>query len=69
MAASVYVGLAVTSHNNGALNTATFENVAVPGAVPAVQAEFTADTTNGTAPLTVTFNDISTGNIFNSGIR
>jgi regulation of enolase protein 1 (concanavalin A-like superfamily) len=30
MAASVYVGLAVTSHSNGTLTTATFTNVAVP---------------------------------------
>jgi hypothetical protein len=29
MAATVYVGLAVTSHNNMTLNTATFDNVSV----------------------------------------
>jgi len=29
MPASVYVGLALTSHHNGALNTATFNNVSV----------------------------------------
>ncbi|MEQ1850143.1 MAG: fibronectin type III domain-containing protein [Chthoniobacteraceae bacterium] len=31
MTAAVYVGLAVTSHNNSALSTATFDNVSIPG--------------------------------------
>jgi endoglucanase len=31
MAATVYVGLALTSHNNSSLCTATFDNVTVPG--------------------------------------
>jgi len=31
MSAAVYVGLAVTSHNNNALCTATFTNVQVVG--------------------------------------
>lgn len=30
MATSVYIGLAVTSHNNSALNTSTFDNVSLP---------------------------------------
>ena len=30
MAGSAYVGLAVTAHNNGVLNTSVFDNVAVP---------------------------------------
>ncbi len=33
MASSVYVGLAVTAHNNGVLNTTTFDNVSVTGGV------------------------------------
>src|SRR5262249_46858907 len=32
MAGNVFVGLALTAHNNGALNTSTFDNVAVTGA-------------------------------------
>jgi len=31
MAATVYIGLALTSHNSSALGAATFDNVAVPG--------------------------------------
>ena len=31
MASTVYVGLAITSHNDGALATATFDNVTFPG--------------------------------------
>ena len=31
MAGTVYVGLALTSHNNSSLGTATFDNVTVPG--------------------------------------
>jgi regulation of enolase protein 1 (concanavalin A-like superfamily) len=31
MTAAVYVGLAVTSHNNSALSTATFDGVSIPG--------------------------------------
>ena len=40
MTSSVYVGLALTSHNNGVLNTATLDNVSVgagnnnPGPLP-----------------------------------
>jgi regulation of enolase protein 1 (concanavalin A-like superfamily) len=34
MASSVYIGLAVTSHNNTALGTATFDNVSVSTAPP-----------------------------------
>ncbi len=35
MATNVYVGLAVTSHNTAAINTATFDSVAVTPATPA----------------------------------
>lgn len=34
MGASVYAGLAVTSHNNSALNTAAFDNISVNGTAP-----------------------------------
>ncbi len=47
MASDVYIGLAVTAHNNAALSTATFDNVAfTPGASTAGGATFVrADTT------------------------
>ncbi|MBN2579840.1 MAG: fibronectin type III domain-containing protein, partial [Pirellulales bacterium] len=36
MTGSVYVGLAVTSHNDGVLNTSTFDNVSVSNSAPTV---------------------------------
>jgi glucose/arabinose dehydrogenase/regulation of enolase protein 1 (concanavalin A-like superfamily) len=49
MAANVYVGLALTSHNNAALCTATFDNVTAPRSIaitgPANGAVFTAPAT------------------------
>ena len=47
MAGTVYVGLAVCAHNNGALSTATFDNV-TPGTPPA------PDFTIGASPLSQT---------------
>ena len=68
MATSVYVGLAVTSHNNSTLNTSVLDNVSVQTAssspsVVAPIANFSASPSSGTAPLTVTFADTSTGSI------
>jgi hypothetical protein len=34
MTANLYVGLAVTSHNNNLLNTSTFDNVSLTGPLP-----------------------------------
>jgi glucose/arabinose dehydrogenase len=36
MTANLYVGLAVTSHNNNLLNTSTFDNVSLTGPVPSL---------------------------------
>ena len=51
MGASIYVGLAVTSHNDGVLGTATFNNVVV--APPQVYASDLTPTssTNGSGPI------------------
>jgi VCBS repeat-containing protein len=43
-------------------NTATV-NITINSGTPAPVADFTADSTTGTAPLTVNFNDLSTGDI------
>jgi len=51
MAAALHVGLAVTSHNNGALNTAVFDNVTITSASSPVQvvvAPTTVTLTTGT---------------------
>jgi len=56
MAATVYVGLAVTSHNNSRLCTATFDNVSAPGwlnpPLPLAPASLTATAANGKVDLT-----------------
>jgi len=59
MGEGIYVGLATTSHNDGVLTNAEYENVEVIGAeadneAPTAVAEATP--LNGTAPLQVTFN-------------
>jgi hypothetical protein len=52
MERTVYVGLAVTAHNNSALNTATFANVQVP--LPATAPSLTIDRlANGTLQIGV----------------
>jgi regulation of enolase protein 1 (concanavalin A-like superfamily) len=55
MAATVYVGLAVTAHNNGTLATATFDNVTLPGwsnwTVPPVPTGLSGLADNGQATL------------------
>lgn len=56
MASTVYVGLAVTAHNNGALCTTAFDNVTLPGwsnwIVPSVPTGLTGIAENGQAALT-----------------
>jgi hypothetical protein len=44
MSNSVVVGLAVTAHNNAAVNTSTFDNVAVIASTPAVAVSFSGAT-------------------------
>jgi pectin methylesterase-like acyl-CoA thioesterase/regulation of enolase protein 1 (concanavalin A-like superfamily) len=48
MASTVYIGLAVTSHNNSSLCTATFDNVTVPSQWPVQVAPSVAGVTNKT---------------------
>jgi hypothetical protein len=52
MATNVYVGLAVTSHNNGVLNTSTFDHVTVTGT---------------TAPLPPSVAELTDGNFGEAG--
>jgi len=56
MASTVYVGLAVTAHNNSALCAATFDNVTLPGwanwALPPVPTGLSGVAANGQAALT-----------------
>lgn len=56
MASTVYVGLAVTAHNNSALCTATFDNVTLPGwsnwTVPSAPTALSGVAENGEAALT-----------------
>jgi hypothetical protein len=56
MGSVVYVGLAVTAHNNSALCTATFDNVTLPGwanwSVPPAPAALSGVAENGRAALT-----------------
>ncbi|MCK0137445.1 PKD domain-containing protein, partial [Arenibacter sp. S6351L] len=59
MGQSIFVGLATTSHNDGVLANAVYENVQVIGNVEeneAPTAEATATPLTGTAPLEVNFN-------------
>jgi fibronectin type 3 domain-containing protein len=61
MASSVYIGLALTSHNNGVLNTSTFDNVS--GAVvdtnpPAAPSNLSGTATSGTQ-INLTWQDNS----------
>lgn len=68
MAANVYIGLAVTSHNNSVLNTSILDNVNVQSGgasspVAAPIASFSASPNSGTAPLMVTLTDTSVGSI------
>jgi len=55
MASTAYIGLALTSHNNSSLCTATFDNVTLPGWAnvlpPAAPASLTAGAGNGQAAL------------------
>jgi regulation of enolase protein 1 (concanavalin A-like superfamily) len=55
MGTTVYVGLAVTAHNNGALCTATFDNVTLPGwsnwTVPSAPTGLSGVAENGQAAL------------------
>jgi regulation of enolase protein 1 (concanavalin A-like superfamily) len=55
MTATVYVGLAVTAHNNSALCTATFDNVTLPGwsnwTVPPAPTGLSGTADNGQATL------------------
>jgi endoglucanase len=55
MGTTVYVGLALTSHNNSSLCTATFDNVSLPGwqnvLPPPAPASLTATPANGEANL------------------
>jgi fibronectin type 3 domain-containing protein len=60
MGSNVYVGLALTSHNDGLLNTATFSNVQTNNAAPTITtaAKATPATVTGTTTaLTVVAND------------
>jgi hypothetical protein len=60
MSGTVYIGLAVTSHNVAAATTARFSNVAATGAVTGswqTQAIGVAQPTNGPAPLYVVVQD------------
>ena len=57
MAAQAYVGLAVTSHNNGVLSTAVFDNVTVSAAVAA------PDTQAPTVPTGLAANGITANSI------
>jgi hypothetical protein len=56
MASIVYVGLAVTAHNNSALCTATVDNVTLPGwsnwTLPSVPGDLAGSADNGQAALT-----------------
>ncbi|HLP76915.1 MAG TPA: carbohydrate-binding protein, partial [Candidatus Paceibacterota bacterium] len=56
MASTVYVGLAVTAHNNSALCTAMFDNVTLPGwsnwTLPSVPTGLSGIAENGQATLT-----------------
>ncbi len=56
MGSTVYVGLAVTAHNNGALCTATFDNVTLPGwsnwTLPPAPSALSGVAENGEAALT-----------------
>jgi regulation of enolase protein 1 (concanavalin A-like superfamily) len=56
MAATVYVGLALTSHNNSSLCTATFDNVTMPGwsnwVLPPAPGGLAGSADNGQAALT-----------------
>src|SRR3990170_2940068 len=58
MTSSVYVGLAVTSHANGTLTTASISNVSVTGANASPLASITSPANNAafTAPASVTIN-------------
>ena len=60
MANNVYIGLAVTAHDDSTLCTAEFDNV---NASEAVVADFAAEPLTGTVPLVVTFTDESTGTV------
>jgi len=60
MAANVYAGLAVTSHNTGALNTSSFDNVSIQATVPAAPTNLLATKLTGrTVRLTWTDNSIN----------
>ena len=51
MAASVFVGLAVTAHNNVLTNTATFDSVSIVGQLPAPPGNLVANLLNAQANL------------------
>lgn len=55
MASSVYIGLAVTSHNNSVLTTAILDNVVVNTGSATAAAQASATLTSGAAPLAKNF--------------
>jgi regulation of enolase protein 1 (concanavalin A-like superfamily) len=54
MATNIFVGLAVTAHNNVLSNTATFTSVTIAGQLPAPPTSLTASLLNAEASLTWT---------------
>ena len=52
MATNIFVGLAVTAHNNVLSNTATFDSVTIAGRLPAPPTALTASLLNAQANLT-----------------
>ena len=74
MAANVYIGLAVTAHNNTLLNTSTFDNVSLTTATPPVVAinaggtvagSFAADANYNTGSTYTTTTAVSTAGVTN----
>jgi cellulose 1,4-beta-cellobiosidase len=65
MASTVYVGLAVTSHNNSTVCTATFDNVTAPGwpLLPGAPGSLTA--TAGNAQVTLVWPAVSGASSYN----
>jgi hypothetical protein len=51
MAAAVYVGLAVTAHNNTLLNSSSFDRLVITSELPAAPASLGATATNATVQL------------------
>ena len=53
MGVDVFVGMAVTAHDNSRMNTSTFDHVAVTGAVATAQAMSAAATLSAADALTL----------------